>query len=467
MTPQHFDIAIIGTGSGNSLPGPEFEDQSIAIIEKGTFGGTCLNVGCIPTKMFVRAADLIEEINHADRLGVSAQVNGVDLAQIQNRVFTQRIDQIAAGGEAYRRGPETPNITVFDGAAKFVGPKLIQTADGDTPKLISADTIVIAAGARPQIPEQIQTSGISFETNETIMRLEQLPKTLTVLGGGYIAVEFAHVFAAFGVKVTLINRSNQLLRKLDETLATAFTEQFATHSNIELKLGRQITAATESASGAHTLTLDNGETVTGEKLLVATGRIPNGDLLDLEQTGVEAKNGRIIVDEYGRTNVPGIWALGDVSSPFQLKHVANSELRTIRHNLLHPDDLQPLQHDAVPAAVFTYPQLATVGLTEAEARSQGFDLTIKLQKYGDVAYGWALEDQTSFVKLIADRQSGQLLGAHLLGPEASTLIQPLIMMMALKLDLRGLTRAQYWIHPALTEVVENALLGLEFAPQQA
>ena len=161
-----------------------------------------------------------------------------------------------------------------------------------------------------------------------------------------------------------------------------------------------------------------------------------------------------------------MWSLGDASSPFQLKHVANHEARIVAHNLAHPDDLQSYTHTAVPAAVFTHPQIASVGLTEEEARAQGLDISVKVQRYGDTAYGWAMEDTSSLCKVIADRRTGRLVGGHLVGPQASTLIQPLIQMMAFDQPVADMVRGQYWIHPALTEVVENALLGLGTQPPE-
>lgn len=452
---KHYDLIIIGTGSGNSIPGPEFDDQSIAIVEKGAFGGTCLNVGCIPTKMFVYAADIATEIREAAKYNLSASLTGVDWPAIVDRVFAQRIDPIAAGGEAYRRGKETPNIDVYAEHARFVDKRTIQVGE----ETISGERIVIATGARPSVLPVIAESGVDYYTNENILRLPALPKTMIIQGGGFIAVEFAHIFASLGVQVTITNRSPILLRKADETISQRFTEIAAEQWN--LKLGRTVTAATQDARGV-TLTLDNGEQLTGEILLVATGRTPNGDHMDLARGGIEMDGERIKVDEYGRTTAAGVWALGDVSSPYQLKHVANAEMRAVRHNLLHGDDLRPMPHEHVPAAVFTHPQIASVGMTEAEAKQAGLDVTIKIQNYGDTAYGWAMEDTTGFAKLIADRKTGRLLGAHYLGPQASSLIQQLITVMAFDLDVREVARNQYWIHPALPEVTENALLGLDF-----
>ncbi|AKK03393.1 mycothione reductase [Corynebacterium epidermidicanis] len=457
---KHYDLIIIGTGSGNSIPGPEFDDKSIAIIEEGTFGGTCLNVGCIPTKMYVYAADIARAIDHAHTYGIAAQRTGIDWPSIVDRVFAQRIDLIAQGGEAYRRGPETPNIDVYDHHAVFTGPKTIKTGKGGVECEITGDQIVIAAGSRPMIPQVIADSGVRYYTNNDIMRMPELPASMIIVGGGYIASEFAHVFSGLGVEVTQLNRSQRLLRGQDNDIAARFTEIAARNWNLVLdadveKLsqdGREITVTTTA-----------GEEYSAEILLVATGRTPNGDLLQLDRAGIEMDGESIKVDEFGRTNVDGVWALGDVSSPYLLKHVANAEMRAVRHNLLHPNDLQKMPHDHVPAAVFTHPQIAAVGLTEQQAREAGYDLTIKIQNYGDVAYGWAMEDKDHFVKLIADRQTGKLLGAHLIGPEAATLIQQLITVMAFDLDCREVATKQYWIHPALPEVIENALLGLDFS----
>jgi mycothione reductase len=208
--------------------------------------------------------------------------------------------------------------------------------------------------------------------------------------------------------------------------------------------------------------LDDGTVLTGDVLLVATGRIPNSDLLDLDAAGVTTHaDGRIVVDPQQRTQAEGVYALGDISSEYQLKHVANHEARVVAHNLLHPDDLVATDHRFVPAAVFTDPQIASVGLTETDCVTRGLDFAVQVQEYGDVAYGWAMEDTTGFCKVIAERGSGRLLGAHLMGPQASSLIQPLVQAMSLGQTAREIATGQYWIHPALPEVVENALLGLE------
>jgi len=452
----HYDLIIIGAGSGNSIPTPDFDDMSIAIVEEGRFGGTCMNVGCIPTKMYVKAADHAYDAAHAERLNLDIEYRGADWKGLVQRVFRNRIDLIAAGGEEFRRGPGSPNVTVYDRHATFVAPRTLKTGQGEEVKVITGDTIILAAGARPVIPGWAE--GVPHHTSNDIMRLEEQPESLTIVGGGFIAMEFAHIFNSLGTRVRLINRS-PVLRSLDHDIVEHLNA--IVEDTYEAHIGRVVPHA-EGGDRSVTLTLDDGSTITSEKLLIATGRHPNGDLLDVEAGGVELReDGRVLVDEYGRTTAEGVWALGDISSPFQLKHVANAETRAVRHNILHPDDMVPMPHEHVPFAVFTHPQIATVGMTEREALEAGHDVTVKIQNYGDVAYGWALEDTTGIVKLVADRATGKLLGAHYMGPQASTLIQQMITVLAYDLDLRSFPRAQYWIHPALAEVTENAILGLD------
>jgi mycothione reductase len=206
--------------------------------------------------------------------------------------------------------------------------------------------------------------------------------------------------------------------------------------------------------------------VAGDLLLVATGRRPDTDDLDLDRAGVKLRDdGRIQVDSYGRTTAEGIWSLGDASSAFELKHVANAEARTLAHNLAHPDDLRPYPHDWVPSAVFTEPQIATVGAREQDLSHRRYESAV--QEYADVAYGWALQDTTGFCKLYADAATGTLLGTHIMGYQAALLIQPLVQAATAGQRVADLARGQYWIHPALTEVVENALLKLPMGPTPA
>jgi mycothione reductase len=461
---EHYDLTIIGTGSGNSIPDPSFDPRyqsmRVAICEEGTFGGTCLNVGCIPTKMFVYAAEVAETIRNSSRYGIDSSIEKVRWPEIVSRVFG-RIDPISAGGEEYKRG--LPNVSVYASHTRF-GPTqpdgryTLRTEAGDE---FTSDQVVIAAGSRVRIPPAITDCGVHYETSDTIMRIPALPDHLVIVGGGFVAAEFAHVFSALGVHVTIVVRGDGLLTHCDDAICHSFTAlasqkwDLRTHENV---------IGSHQDGDRIVLELDDGKTLGADMLLVATGRISNGDRLDAELAGVDLKDGMVVVDEYQRTTARGIYALGDVSSQYQLKHVANHEMRVVRHNLLRDWDdtagMTKSDHRYVPSAVFTEPQIATVGLTESEAIDAGYDIMVKVQRYGDTAFGWAMEDEHGIVKLIGDRATGKILGAHLMGYQASSLIQPIIQAMSLGQTAKEVASGQYWIHPALSEVIENALLGL-------
>jgi len=459
---QHFDLAIIGSGSGNSLVTPDFDHKRVAVIEGGTFGGTCLNVGCIPTKMFVYAADVATTVREAGRFGVDATLDGVRWADVRDRVFG-RIDPISDGGRRYRQ--DGPNTTAYLGHATFIGDRTLTVDLGDgRQETITADQVVVAAGAHPVVPDVVAESGldvgVEVHTSDTIMRIDELPQRLAIIGGGFIAAEMAHVFAAFGVHVTIVARGSQLLRHLDTEISQRFTD--LAREQWDVRTGTTVVALERGDGGAGVrLRLDSAAVVDADLLLVATGRQPNSAALGADAGGLKIlDDGRVHVDEYGRTSAPGVWALGDVSSHYQLKHVANAEARTVAHNLVHPGDLRRLPHDHVPSGIFSHPQVATVGLTEQECVEQGRPHVTYVQAFGDTAYGWAMEDRASVCKLVADPSTGLLLGAHLMGPHATSLIQPLVQALELGTPVPVLARGQYWIHPALAEVVENALLGL-------
>jgi len=447
-----FDLIIIGTGSGNSILTSDFDDWNVAIVERDVFGGTCLNRGCIPSKMFVYASDMAEAARNSGHLGVDSQVNAIRWDDITQRVFGL-IDPIAADGEDYRRGLD--NVTVFAADARFTGPKELQV--GDT--TITSDTIVLAAGARPFVPDLAGLADVDYDTSATIMRVAEVPPRLTVLGGGFIACEMAHIFGGLGSEVTIINRSNHLLRPEDESVSEAFTKIYS--ERFDVRLGNAPVGASQADDGTITVELANDDRVDSDRLLVATGRTPNGAQLGVDKTGVELdQSGYVVTDEHFRTAVPGIWALGDITTSFQLKHTANAETRVVAHNIINPDDLQTVDYSGVPHAVFAAPQIAAVGATEQSLRAAGTPYISAIKEYGATAYGWAMDDKTSFCKLLADPETRLLLGAHIMGPQASSLIQQLIQGMQFGQTVDEMARGQLYIHPALSEVVENALLEL-------
>ncbi|GAA4831333.1 mycothione reductase [Garicola koreensis] len=472
----HYDLAIIGSGSGNSLITPYWDDKQVALADRGipatgAFGGTCLNVGCIPTKMFVRPAALARTPEEAARLGVEQHTVGADWPAIRDRIFS-RIDGISTGGRQYREG--LSNVELISEEITLTGTKSFRTASGNE---VQAEQMVIAAGSRPVLSQVPGMDLPQIHTSETVMRVEQMPQRILIVGGGYIACEFAAIFSGLGSEVIQINRSIGLMNQLDEEIAAAYSQQ--AQQNWTVQYQRTLAAVEERSPDrdggpagvtAHLVTSDGREEQHDVDLvLVAIGRTPNSDLVGAAEAGLDVlEDGRIAVDEHQRVlsagePVEGLYALGDISSEAMLKHVANHEARVVAHNLEHPDRLRSPRTHAVPSAVFSHPELAQVGLTEAQAAEAvgAQNVTTKTQRYGDTAYGWAMEDEYGLMKVIADRRDGMILGGHAMGHQASNLIQPIVHAMSFGQDAYTAARGQYWIHPALMEVTENAMLGLE------
>lgn len=453
MAEHDYDLVIVGAGSGNMVLTDEFAGWRVAVIEATRFGGTCLNRGCIPSKMFVYAADVAQTIKHAGRYGITAEFRGADWPAIRDRVFG-RIDPTHDKGVAYRR---RHGADVYLGEAAFTGPGVLRVGDD----VIRSERFVLAAGSRPHIPEVPGLTDAGYLTSDTVMRLDRLPASMIVLGGGYIGAEMSHVFGSLGTRVTIVTRGQQLLTQHDKDVRDRFTELYQQRFDVRLGAAPQKVSATGSGIRVELMTPAGSSEAEGEVLLVATGRVPNSDLLNVAAAGLDVdEHGHVRTDETYATKVPGIWAFGDLANHFQLKHMANAEARVVRHNLLHPDQPRPLPFTIVPSAVFADPQVASVGATEQQLRSRGQAYVSAIRRYGATAYGWAMEDTTSFVKVLADPDSRLLLGAHILGPQASALIQPLLQAMCLGNTADQVAREVLYIHPALTEAVEQALLEL-------
>jgi mycothione reductase len=453
---REYDLIVVGGGSGNTLFQPEIADWKCAVIEEDRFGGTCLNRGCVPSKMFVLAADVARTAREASHLNVRARYDGVDWPALRDRVF-RRIDPAHDSAVDYRR---RNGIDVLTSRARFVAPKVLEV-DGDR---LTARHIVVAVGARPSLPPIDGLSAIPFHTSDTIMRIDELPGSMVIVGGGFIAAEMGHVFAALGTDVTVVQRRARMLMAEDHEVGERYTESARRYMRIETDAHVTHARREHRRSVLSVRRHGHGFDVAADVVLVATGRRPNSDLVDAAAGGIETDaHGLVVVDEHFRTNVDGVWAFGDVANDFQLKHMANAEARIVLHNLVHADDLERLRvldHEHAPHAVFGDPQVAAFGLTEDEARRDGLDVVVASRPYGDTAYGWALEDTTSFAKVVADARSRRILGAHIVGPHAAMLLQPLVQAITFGQTVDQVAHDVIYIHPALTEVVEQVLLAL-------
>ena len=452
---KSFDLIVIGSGSGLEVSSAAADrGLSVAVIEPGPFGGTCLNRGCIPSKMLIHSADVIETVRNAGRFGIKTEVTAVDWKAIVERV-TSMVDSDALAVEQGNR--EAPNITVFKGSGRFVGHKALEVGG----ERITARTILIAAGGRPTVPDIDGLKDVQFITSDQALRVPEQPKSMVLIGGGYIAAEMAHFFGALGTEVAIVEIGPRMLLQEDDDVSSRFTDiyrrKFRLLLNASVKRvgrdGKQLALDVESDGRRQTLS--------AEMLLVATGRRPNTDLLDVAKTGVTVdERGFVKADEYLETEVPGIWALGDIVGRNQLKHNANLEAVHVANNILDPEHRVAVDYHAIPHAVFASPQVASVGVTERQARQQNLPYVSASYAYIDTGYGAAIDDRDGFVKVLANRETKEILGCHILGTDASILIQEVANATRMRLTVDAITHSIY-VHPALPEVVQRAFWSLD------
>jgi dihydrolipoamide dehydrogenase len=453
---QKFDLIVIGSGSGLDVANAAAQHgMKVAIIERDRMGGTCLNRGCIPSKLLLHSADVMETIRNAGTFGVNVGSVTVDFEKIMKRTY----DIVDPDAEGIRRafdGIDNPRL--FSHQCRFVGKKTI-LAGGET---ITADKVLIASGARPGIPDIEGLEGSGYITSDEALRLKKQPKVLTIIGGGYIACELGHFFGALGTKVNLIQRRNVLLVDEDEEVSKRFTEAFAKKHNVYTghrpesvaKKDGNFVVKARDASGKTTA-------IESDQLLVATGRVPNSDTLDLGKAGVRTnKEGFIEVDEYLETSVEGIFALGDAVGRYPFKHAANHEAQYAYRNIVRPQKKVAVDYSAMPHAVFASPQVAGAGYTEQELREKGMHYTKSVYPYINTAMGEALEDRDGFVKLLVSPHDRKILGCHIIGSEASVLIHEVLVAMRAGGTVDAIADTVH-IHPALSEVVARAAYGVD------
>ena len=453
---RKFDLIVIGSGSGLEVSADVSDaGLSVAIIEEGPFGGTCLNRGCIPSKMLIHCADVMQTIQNAAAFGIQAKVESIDWPFIVKRAF-EEVDADAAIIEWGNRNAE--NVQVFKGRGRFTGPKSMAIQGYD--EEITADTILIAAGTRPWVPDIPGLDQTPYITSDEALRLPEQPKRLTIIGGGYIAAELAHFFGALGTEVNIIHRRDLMLREEDTDVSRRFTEVYQRRFNMVLDAKVEGVSHQNGEITVEVTTPDGNPSIKSDTLLMATGRVPNTDILEVAKTGVEVnERGYIGTDEYLQTNVPGIWALGDIVGRYLLKHSANLEASYASNNMLNPDNQVAVDFHAMPHAVFASPQVASEGMTEQKAEGRGAAYVAATYDYSDTAYGASIEDKDGFVKVLADPETGEILGCHIIGTDAATLIQEAANVMRGRMGVDAILQSIY-VHPALPEVIQRAVGAL-------
>jgi mycothione reductase len=444
---KKFDIIIIGSGGGSKITRPAAAlGYRVAIIDHGPLGGTCLNRGCIPSKMLIHVADVIHEIKTAKNFYIDNDPStNVDVASLVKHVS----DTVDAESQSISPMYEAnDNITLYTKTARFLSNKVIQVGTDE----ITADKIFICAGGRPFIPEITGLKNTPYWTSTEALRAKTLPKSLIILGGGYIAVELGYYFQGLGVDVTFVIR-NQMIKDEDDEIIHIFKEEFG--KNHRLIFGCEASAVSYDNQLFNVVLTDKTE-LQAEQLLVATGIQPNSDVLDIKNTDIQCDDaGFITVNKQLETHVSNIYAFGDIIRPYQFRHSANFEGQYLFDHVVKQNDDTPIKYAPVPHAIFTNPQVAGVGLTERECKRLKRGYYCGKNWYKDSAMGMALKSENDFVKLIFDSATHELIGAHIIGQEAATMIHMCILAMSLKATHHDLVSMIY-IHPALPEVVRNA-----------
>jgi mycothione reductase len=428
------------------------------LVEGGKMGGTCINVGCVPSKMLIYPTDILATIKDADKLGIHATVNSIDFENIMNRMHTlvnHDTEHQAAAVEA------TPNLTWFKEKGEFTSDYTMQVGA----HTITAKVVFIVSGAHTAIPPVKGIENIDYITSDTLLELQSRPKSIVIVGGGYIGMEYGHFFSAIGTKTTIIQRPFRVVPEEEPEISELLKAEL--EKRIEIYTGYE---ALEAKQEGITKTIiarnrQNGsiKEFSAEVIMVATGRISNADVLKPEKTGVKLDDrGFIKVNDYLETSKKNIFAFGDAIGKQMFKHVANYEAGVAWHNAIHDHKVE-VDFSTAPRAVFTHPQVASIGLKEEEAKQQRYKILVGKAQFKDTAMGAALGFPEGFVKVIVERETGKILGAHIIGPEASILIQEIVnAMVSGKGDFAPIAQGMH-IHPALSEVVQNAFGSLQQA----
>ncbi len=453
----HYDLIVIGTGAGMNVASRAYSNGlKVAVIDKDPLGGTCLNRGCIPSKVWTTAADAIREAEHAEGIGVKMRVESTDYPLIRERTWEIVLD----GRNSMERGVKaTPDFHFYNDVAEFVGDRRLSVGG----KEISADRVVIASGARPSIPPIQGLEEVGYLTNRNIFELKRLPRSILVVGGGYIAAEFGHFLAAMGTEVTILGRNERLLPREDREVSEAVLRGMRRHMRVYVNY--EVLQASRAGKLKQLVARDRGTGKTyafkAEEVLIAAGRRSNADLLKPWNSGVEVdEQGWVKTNDHLETTREGIWAMGDAVNRGQFRHTANYHSDVVWQNAF-TDHKVKLREHAIPSAVFTWPQVGSVGLTEEAALERGLHVHVGKERYYDTAKGFALREEEGFAKVVVDAGTNRILGAHVVGPQASVLVQLVVdLMNAGDMTFRPLVYTQV-IHPALSEVVTRAFANLQ------
>jgi mycothione reductase len=458
---KEYYAIVIGTGSAMnflSVLKNMTQKMKIAVIDKDEPGGICLTKGCIPSKLLLYPAELVREIEKAIQFGIDVEIRNIDFKFIMERMRKKISEEIEMIGKGLSSDPK---IDYYPDVAQFIAPHTLKVGD----EIITSKMIFLCTGSRPMIPQVKGLDETGYLTSDTVLKMTELPETIGIMGGGFIAAEYAHFFSAMGSKVTIIGRNPMFLPNEEPEVSdmakknmSGYMQIITDHEIIEVQRtddGKKKMIARNRKSG------DTIELVTDE-ILVAAGRSPNTDMLHPEKGGIKTDGkGWIDVNEYFETSSPHVWAFGDANGKYLFKHVANYESVVVYRNALMKQKVK-VDYHAVPYAIFSYPEISGAGMKEKEAIEKYGEekVLIGFYMYQDTAKGDAMEVKDCFVKVILEKETHRILGAHIIGPSASILIQEIVNLMYTPEQNAAPISIGMHIHPALSEVVDRAFSSL-------
>lgn len=448
---KQYDLIVLGAGSaGLSLVhSAAGNGLNSAIVEKSHVSGTCVNVGCIPTKILISSAKIMQTVRDAGKFGVIVESPKADWTAMVARK-DEMVERIR--NRSYRKVKENERITLYEGEAVFLDAHTVEV-NGE---VLTAEKIVIATGARSAIPPVKGLKEIDFLTSTTAMELKELPKSLLILGGGIIALEFSQMLSRLGVKVTIIQHGSRLAPNLEPEISEEIRKVLASEGVSTIFNTNISSVFSEDDKVFLVDETENGPVrYHADRLLLAAGRAPNTDKLALEKVGIAMnERGYIIVDDNFQTGVEGIWAIGDVIGGMMFTHKARNDALLLARNMFKGKKIQSKDR-LVPFSIFTEPEIAGIGLSEAAAISAGHKIKVQRFPFGFLGRAMAIEKTIGFVKLILEAESGKILGAHIIGPEAGELIHELIMAMHFGAKVHDL-QDMIHVHPTLAETIFSA-----------
>lgn len=458
---KEYDLISIGTGSAIGIVEAMINGNPkirAAVIDKDEPGGICLTRGCIPSKILLYPAELVRTIEKAGMFGIDSEIKKVDFKKVMERmrhIINGDINSIHEGLS------KSKHVDYYPEAAEFVAPYTLKVGK----ETITAKMIILGTGSKPAVPPIKGLEKTGYLTSDTILGINELPKSIVIVGGGYIAAEYSHFLSSMGAQVTVIGRNPQFIPDEEPEVSTLAKRELAKY--VTIYTNHEVQEAKMTRKGKKTLVAVNRETkekleVTADELLIATGRSSLSDVLHPEKAGIKTdSHGWIVVNEYLETSQPNVWVLGDANGKYPFKHVANHEASVVYHNAVLKQKMKADYH-AVPHAVFTYPEIASVGLGEREAIAKFGEgkVLIGFYRYEDTAKGEAMDAHDYFVKVIVEPGTMKILGAHIIGPYASVLIHEIIPLMYTKEQSAKPITSSMHIHPALSEVVDRAFRSL-------